>query len=187
MWAVAGVVVSTMTCALRSRWLVYALLRRGCLLTCLLCVAGSGFFSIPLVRRWRPMRAWRVSGLFVPSHGERVCCRCGCLWAPGISLALVVCAFFFAVACTHTIHSSFRGCPPLRASSSSSRLGPLVVDLCPVGCGSGVGGSSFVFAGAGRAPCRVFLPSLALFRPLLGFRRPSCLFTLVQFFCQRRP
>ena len=73
------------------------------------CVAVWWLFSILLVRRWRPMRAWRARALVVWSLGQRVRCCCRCLWAPGIPLALLVCAFLFAVACTHTIHSSFSG------------------------------------------------------------------------------
>ena len=73
------------------------------------CVAVSWFFSIPLVRRWRHIREWRAWHLVVWSHGERVRCCCRCLWAAGIPLALLVCARLFAVACTHTMHSSFRG------------------------------------------------------------------------------
>ena len=45
----------------------------------------------------------------------------------------------------HSYHPLFfpRCWRPLRGSSPSSRLGPLVVDLCPVGCGRGVGGGPF--------------------------------------------
>ena len=73
------------------------------------CVAVLWFFSIPLVRCWRPLGASCAWGLVVWSHGERVRCRCRCLWAPGIPLALLVCSCFLPVACTHTIHSSFHG------------------------------------------------------------------------------
>ena len=88
----------------------------------------------------------------------------------------------------HSYHQFFspRCWRPLRASSPSSRPGPPVVDLCPVGCVGGVSGGSIVFAGAGWVVGRVFL-SHALFRPLINLRRPSCLFTLVRFFRWRRP
>ena len=49
MLAVAGVVVSTMTCAFCWRWWVSALLRRQCLLTWLVCVwLCRGFSSYHL-------------------------------------------------------------------------------------------------------------------------------------------
>ena len=50
-----------------------------------------------------------------------------------------------------------------------------------------VGGGSIVFAGAGWAVCQVRLPSPALFCPVPGLRRPSCLFTHVLLFRWRRP
>ena len=172
------------------------------------CVVVSRFFSIPLARPWRPMRAWVGIGCLVTrSQGVvallALACRIprSCLWAPGIPLGLLVCACFFAVACTHTIHFYFRGVGGLlvrdRFSSSSLRLGPGVICcgllLCrkgPVGgrqCGGGVGGGSFVFLCAGWVVCRVSLPFPALSLLLLGFRRPTCLFMLLWFFCWRRP
>ena len=48
----------------------------------------------------------------------------------------------------------------------------------------GVGVDSFAFVCAGWVVCRVFIPFSALSRPLLGFRRPSCLLTLFRW---RRP
>ena len=47
-----------------------------------------------------------------------------------------------------------------------------------------LGVGSFAFVCAGWVMCRAFPPFPAPSRPLLGFRRPSCLLTL---FCWRRP
>ena len=58
----------------------------------------------------------------------------------------------------------------LRASSPSSRLGPFVVDLCPVGCGGRVVGGFLCVCGRGLGGVSR-IPSLPCsFHPLLGFR-----------------
>ena len=188
MWAVAGMAVSTMTCALRWGWWVSALLRRRCLL--------SGFCMCGCV-----VVFFRTTCTALATYESVVCVGVGRL----VTLRVCMLPLPLLVGTGHTSCSScmrvfFRGgmhsyypfffprCwRPLHASSPSSRLGPLFVDLCPVGCGRGVGGGFFVFAGARWAVCCVFLPSPALFCPLLRFRRPSCLFTLVRFFRWWRP
>ena len=150
-------------------------------------VAVSWYFSIPLVLRWRPMRAWRAWGLVVRSHAQRVPCCCCCLWAPGIPLALLVCACFLR---WHALIPSIHLSAVLVASSCVVSLFPprsRCYGLVPCRVWGGVGCGSFVFVGAGWGVCCVFLPSPALFRLLLGFRRPSCLLTLVRFSPWWRP
>ena len=91
---------------------VFGLLRRRCLspsvrprsVVCV-CVVVSWFFSIPLLRRWRPMRAWVWIGCLVTCASlVLACCTCRTFFrAPNIPLALLACACLFGVACTHTM------------------------------------------------------------------------------------
>ena len=124
------------------------------------CVAVSWFFSLPLVRRWGPMRACVGVGCLVPwpactspllllvGTGHTSCSSCMRVFSPGPMHSYQ--PFFFP-----------RCWRPLRASSLPSRLSPLVVDLCPVGCGGAwVVVSLCLLAHGGRCAAYSFPPLL---------------------------
>ena len=161
---------------------VSTLLRRWCLspsvrppsVVCV-CVAVSWFFSIPLVRRWRPMRAWVWIGCLVTKQrGERVRCRCLACFRPFHLSHLFVgtghtscssCMCVFLSGGMHSYHAFFPRCWQ---------------------CAGGVRGGSYVFVCAGLLVCRVSLPFPSLCLLLFRRRRPSCLFMLLRFFRWRR-